>query len=131
MFFFIFWTLAIFNLKNRVYWYSSSITSFINTSNIISFSKYWINFKFHKKMQFWNEKITKQMYDKPKDQTCFVKKLKMQAFTKKITKLSKNVSTFFANICKCQIIFGSICSWFSFFLNYKIAAPIAQGNRKG
>ncbi len=50
------------------------------------------------------------MYDKPKDQTCFVKKLKMQAFTKKITKLSKNVSTFFANICKCQIIFGSICS---------------------
>jgi hypothetical protein len=66
-----------------------------------------------------------------KTKTCFVKKLKMQAFTKKNMKFSKSVSTFFANICKCQIIFGSICSLFSFFLNYKIAAPLAQGNGKG
>jgi hypothetical protein len=54
--------------------YSSSIKSFINTPRvflhiIFSFSKDYVIFNFHKRVQLWDwEKKTKQMYDNSKDQ---------------------------------------------------------------
>jgi len=100
--------------------YSSSITSFINTSHvfsliIFSFSKDWATFNFHKRMQFSNEKrIPNKCIINQKTKTYLQNNLKWNIFLKN-TNYSNFPSIYFTIICKCFKKIASIRKKIPFF----------------